>query len=105
MRNACEALEQNTEKTKQLTVGTALAGESVEVSVADNGPGLLNSGDLRIFEPFVTTKPQGLGMGLAISKTIVDAHGGRIWATENPAGGAVFHFTLPVVKGEPNNVQ
>lgn len=95
LRNACEALEAKDAAAKEVTIRTAVGGDSVEVSVADNGPGLPDPGASRLFEPFFTTKPEGLGMGLAISKTIVEAHGGRIWATARPGGGATFHFTLP----------
>ncbi|MBV8330261.1 MAG: hypothetical protein JOZ61_07320, partial [Verrucomicrobia bacterium] len=68
----------------------------VLVSVADSGPGLdLNNLD-RLFEAFYTTKPQGLGMGLSISRSIIEAHGGRLWAKANVPKGALFQFTLPV---------
>ena len=100
LRNAYEALEQNADGVKQLIIRTIQAEEYIEVTVTDNGPGLADIDDPQIFEPFVTNKPEGLGMGLAISKTIVESHGGRIWVTANPGGGAVFHFTLPIAKGE-----
>jgi PAS domain S-box-containing protein len=93
--NACDALSENTVENRKLLVRTALSDNFIEVSVADNGSGLKVDEASRIFEPFVTTKPQGLGMGLAISKTIVEAHGGKIWAASNSEGGATFHFTLP----------
>jgi two-component system sensor kinase FixL len=96
LRNAYEAIEQVSVEVRRVTIRTRAAGQFVEVSVADSGPGLSPDQQLRMFEPFVTTKPDGLGMGLAISKTIVEAHGGTLWATSNPGGGAVFHFTLPV---------
>jgi signal transduction histidine kinase len=67
----------------------------LEVAVADNGAGVDPALGDRIFEPFRTTKPGGLGMGLAISRSIVASHGGRLWVTDNPTGGAVFRFTLP----------
>ena len=95
LRNACEALEVREPGTRTLTVGTVRKGSFVEISVADNGLGLPSPGLGKIFEPFVTTKPHGLGMGLAISKTIVEDHGGGIRATANPHGGATFSFTLP----------
>jgi two-component system sensor kinase FixL len=77
-----------------VTARSADAG-TVEVAVADTGPGLTPEMAARLFEPFATTKPEGMGMGLAICRTIVEAHGGRLWAEPNPGGGAVFRFTLP----------
>jgi PAS domain S-box-containing protein len=68
--------------------------EGVKVSVRDFGPGLDEDLKERLFEPFYTTKPEGFGMGLAICHNIIDAHGGAIWAENNPDGGATFHFTL-----------
>jgi two-component system sensor kinase FixL len=68
----------------------------VEVSVRDNGEGTGGRDPESLFESFFTTKPDGMGMGLAISRSIVQAHGGRIWATENPDRGLAFHFTVPV---------
>ena len=68
----------------------------IELSVSDMGPGLPSGKADQIFDAFFTTKPLGSGMGLAISKTIVEWHGGRIWASDNRGGrGATFHFTLP----------
>ena len=63
--------------------------------VSDNGVGLPSEKADQIFNAFFTTKPQGSGMGLAISRSIVESHGGRLWATANSGGGATFHFTLP----------
>jgi len=68
----------------------------VLVAVRDSGPGLDLGGLDRLFHAFYTTKPQGMGMGLAISRSIVEAHGGRLWATANVPHGAVFEFTLPI---------
>ena len=67
----------------------------IEISVNDTGPGLPMDKANQIFDAFFTTKPQGSGMGLAISKSIVESHGGRIWANGDGALGATFHFTLP----------
>jgi signal transduction histidine kinase len=67
-----------------------------EISVSDTGPGLPAAKEEEIFEPFFTTKPQGSGMGLAISRSIVESHGGRLWAAPNRDRGACFHLTLPV---------
>jgi two-component system sensor kinase FixL len=64
--------------------------------VADTGPGLAPEVAGRLFEPFVSTKPEGMGVGLAICRSIVEAHGGRLWAEPNPGGGTVFRFTLPI---------
>jgi signal transduction histidine kinase len=68
------------------------------VEVRDSGPGLEPDRAERVFEPFYTTKAQGIGIGLSISRSIVEAHGGRLWATANSPHGAVFRFTLPVAE-------
>ena len=67
-----------------------------QIAVRDTGPGVDPKGLDRLFCAFYTTKPQGLGMGLAISRSIIEAHGGRLWATANEPKGAVFQFTLPI---------
>jgi signal transduction histidine kinase len=71
---------------------------SAEVSILDSGPGIPADRLAQVFEPFFTTKNQGMGMGLSISRTIVEAHGGRIWAENRIDGGAVFRLTLPLGK-------
>jgi two-component system sensor kinase FixL len=73
--------------------------EMVGVSVADTGPGLAPEIAGRTFEAFVTTKPTGMGIGLSICRSIVEAHGGRIWTEPNPGGGIVFRFTLRAAHG------
>jgi two-component system sensor kinase FixL len=73
-----------------------LEGGEVRVSIEDNGPGIPVDKLKRIFEPFVTTKRQGTGIGLSIVKTIIGTYGGRIWVENGPHGGAIFHFTLHV---------
>lgn len=94
-RNALEAMQESPGDTPTLTVATRLQDAAlVEVTVRDTGPGLANGAEV-IFEPFHTTKPHGLGMGLAISRTIVEAHGGTLAALPNPIRGATFRFTLP----------
>jgi signal transduction histidine kinase len=71
----------------------------VEFAVSDRGTGVPPEQLERIFEPFVTTKAQGLGLGLAVCRTIVAGHRGRLWAVNNPEGGATLFFTLPVFEG------
>jgi len=73
---------------------------NVLVSVSDSGTGLGSEGD-RAFTPFFTTKANGMGMGLAISRSLVESHGGRLWATPNSPHGAIFSFTLPAAAGSP----
>jgi len=79
----------------QLTVKSQLQGSQFQFSVSDTGVGLPTEKMDQIFSAFFTTKPQGSGMGLAISRSIVESHGGRLWATSNDERGATFHFTLP----------
>ena len=95
--NAIEAMGEVTEGSRELTISTDRAdADSVLVTVSDSGPGLPPANLARIFEAFYTTKATGLGMGLSICRSIVEAHGGRLWATPNEPRGAVFCMTLPL---------
>lgn len=97
--NACDAMAGANGAGRHLSIDAGRATDgAVQVSVADDGAGIPLDGFERLFEPFVTTKPHGLGLGLAVCRTIVGAHGGRIWATNNADKGASFHFTLPAAE-------
>ena len=74
------------------------ARQILEIGVDDGGPGIPADRLAQVFDPFFTTKPSGMGMGLAISRTIIEAHGGRIWAENKAGGGAAFRFTLPIAE-------
>jgi two-component system sensor kinase FixL len=78
----------------------AATGDLVEISVSDTGPGLAPEVARHLFQPFVTTKRKGMGLGLSICRTIVEAHGGKIWVDDPPGGGTVFRFTLRMAEGE-----
>jgi C4-dicarboxylate-specific signal transduction histidine kinase len=94
MINSIEAMK-TVEHTRQITVSSQRHdSDQLRVSVSDTGAGLPPEGD-QIFNAFFTTKPDGTGMGLAISRSIIESHGGRLWATHNSGGGATFHLTLP----------
>jgi signal transduction histidine kinase len=92
MLNAIEAMK---DSGGELTVKSELQDGQLQVSVSDTGAGLPSQEAEQIFSAFFTTKPQGSGMGLAISRSVVESHGGRLWATANDGRGATFHFTLP----------
>jgi two-component system sensor kinase FixL len=80
-----------------LTIGTKLTRDNmVEISIGDTGPGLPAEIRTKLFEPFVTTKAGGLGVGLSICRVIIEAHGGQLQAEDNTGGGTVFRFTLPL---------
>ena len=94
--NAIESTASVDAEPKLLLIQSALAHpDEIRVSVKDTGPGIDRAHSARLFAPFFTTKLQGIGMGLPISRSIIEAHGGRLWAENNEPRGAVFHFTLP----------
>lgn len=96
LRNALEAMRDSGNKSNNLTVQTHLSGSNeITVSVSDNGPGFVN-GEENMFNPFVTSKENGLGLGLSISRSIVEAHGGRLQVFDNQETGATLTFTLPI---------
>jgi two-component system sensor kinase FixL len=97
IRNGVDAL--NDVKRREIVISTKRAGDdAIEIEVADSGPGLAPAVADRLFQPFVTTKPGGLGIGLSICRSIVDAHGGKLWARDNPGGGMIFHVRLPTAE-------
>ncbi len=99
IRNAVEAMAGGSRR--ELVVASALApGDMVELSIRDTGPGLAPEVSERLFQPFITTKAHGMGVGLSICRTIVEAHGGQIWAEPNPGGGTVFRLTVQKASAE-----
>ena len=98
VRNAVEAMANSPARILRLSAAPSEGGR-VEVIVADSGPGLAPDMSRTLFTPFTTTKPSGMGVGLSISQTIVEGHGGRIWAGPSPWGGTAFHFTLDMADG------
>jgi PAS domain S-box-containing protein len=96
--NARDAVLPNSPEDRRLVVSTACdAPGYIRVSVSDSGPGVEPAMAAQIFEPFVTTKESGMGIGLTICRSILEAHDGRLWVVNNPHRGATFHFTLPVL--------
>ena len=95
VRNSIEAMEEV--EPRVLTIGVRLAaGPFIEVSVSDTGPGIPDEMMAKLFQPFISTKAKGMGIGLSISRSIIQSHGGDLRARRNSGGGATFHFTLPV---------
>jgi C4-dicarboxylate-specific signal transduction histidine kinase len=104
--NAIEAMNEVSEGSRELLIGTAKAEpDGVLITVSDSGPGLPEASPDRIFEAFYTTKASGLGMGLSICRSIVEAHGGRLWATPNEPRGAVFCMMLPIGENVPETLE
>jgi len=97
--NALEAMKET--PSKLLTVRSAMqASDMVTVSISDSGPGIAEASRAALFQPFFTTKKDGLGLGLSICKSIIDEHGGKIWEDNNPGGGATFSFSLKAWREE-----
>ena len=98
LMNASEAMKDNDRAERQIVVRTTACPEGVRFSVADSGPSISPEAFDRLFEPFFTTKTQGLGLGLSVCRTILSAHGGKLWADSNGTSrGATVHFSLPAV--------
>jgi len=93
MRNAIEAMAESPRCALVIASEPATDG-MIEITIADTGPGIAEAVRAKLFQPFVTTKAEGMGVGLSICHSIIEAHGGRLWATPNPGGGTVFHFTV-----------
>ena len=97
LRNSIEAMQD--QSRRELVVASSLVqGGMVEISVADSGPGLVDEVRAKLFQPFVTTKVHGMGVGLSVCRAIVEWHGGRLWADDNPSRGTVFRFTVRQVE-------
>ena len=96
VRNAVDAMEELNETMRQVTIHAAAAdNKTVKISVTDTGPGIPSDQLTRIFDSFFTTKPDGMGLGLNICYSIIENHGGHMWASSEPGGGAGVHFILP----------
>jgi signal transduction histidine kinase len=95
--NGMDAVGSDAANGRRVAVAARREGrDTLAFSVADTGTGIPSARIERVFDPFFTTKASGIGMGLSISRSIVESHGGRIWAENNAEGGATFRFTLPV---------
>ncbi len=97
MLNGCEAMADYNSSERRLLIASQWENGAVRVSVADRGSGIPEEKMQQVFERFFTTKKEGMGLGLSVCRTIIDAHRGKIWATNNAGCGATFHFSLPIV--------
>lgn len=104
IRNAIEIMSEGGQRRELDIATTSVGDDMVEVSVADTGTGITPEVMARLFQPFVTTKHKGMGLGLSICRTIVEAHGGKIWVDSRQDGGTIFRFTLRAVKGEEKSL-
>ena len=101
LRNSLDALTINPESNRNLSIQTGISNDQkIKVDISDNGPGIEIDDIEKLFQPFYSNKPDNMGMGLAISRSIVEAHEGRLSATNNPEGGATFTFTLPIEQSD-----
>jgi two-component system sensor kinase FixL len=95
IRNAMQAMEDVS--VRQLTVAASAQARDLLVTIRDTGTGVTPEIEAKLFQPFVTTKPEGMGIGLSVCRTIIEGHNGRLWMEQNPGGGSVFRFTLPTL--------
>jgi signal transduction histidine kinase len=95
--NGCEAMAGSDALDRRLLIASQWENGAVRVSVTDRGGGIPKEKIEQVFERFFTTKKQGMGLGLSVCRTIINAHHGKIWATNNGGSGATFHFSLPIV--------
>jgi signal transduction histidine kinase len=102
MMNGMDAVAETTGRPRELLLSAREQDEELLVRVEDSGIGLDAETAERIFHPFFTTKPHGIGMGLSISRSIIESHEGHLWAVPRPSGGAIFQFTLPIQAREPH---
>lgn len=100
LRNAVDAME--TSARRELTLRAERWDRMVAISVADTGSGIPPAMEAQLFQPFVTTKRDGIGIGLSVCRAIVEAHAGRLWVEPNNCGGSVFRFTLRSVDETPS---
>ena len=99
IQNAAAAMQNTPAGQRTLTLRTARIDQDrpeIEIAVTDAGSGLSAEAHTKLFQPFFTTKPEGMGLGLPLCRSIVDAHQGRLWTSPNPERGVTFHFTLPI---------
>jgi PAS domain S-box-containing protein len=102
--NAFDAMTEVNDRVRELVIVTArMVPDQVQVTIQDSGTGMDAATMARVFDPFYTTKSGGMGMGLSISRSIVQNHGGRLWATTNDGAGTTFHFTLPIYQRDKQN--
>jgi two-component system sensor histidine kinase DctS len=95
LRNAMDAMAATPPEGREIRVATSVSPDGVAVSIADRGAGIPDDVRAHLFQPFFTTKAEGMGMGLNICRSILELHRGRVWADPNPGGGTVFSFSLP----------
>jgi two-component system sensor kinase FixL len=98
-RNALAAMAVSTHR-ELIASNARAADDMIEIAVSDTGPGFAGETLAQLFQPFFTTKDTGMGVGLSISRTIIESHGGRMWAETNRSGGATFRFTLPAASAK-----
>jgi signal transduction histidine kinase len=97
--NAMDAVADQREGLRTVTVTVMKVDDTASVEISDTGHGIREEDRAKLFDSFFSTKPTGIGLGLSIVRTLVESHGGRVWAENKPGGGAAFHVELPAAKG------